>query len=183
MIPFREKIGKPKISETTQSSMSSMVDSVGPKSVSPKAQLKPIAPLQPKPIPENNKSKVGAVDTGFFTTVASNSMPRIRNNDGAATIAAKQFSFINRIEEKRKIQRKMDLNFSKEKEDEERKLQENILKSLESSNDSVGSDKFKVIKPKQNKTSKIAPSGGKKLSTKVKAAAMLEGGAAIGIGA
>jgi murein DD-endopeptidase MepM/ murein hydrolase activator NlpD len=183
MIPQRDKIGKPKISESTQSSMSSMVDSVSPKNVSAKDQVKPVAPLQPKPIPESNKTKVGNVDTGFYTTVASSSMPRIRNNDGAATIVAKQFSFINRVEEKRKIQRKMDLNFSRENEDEEKKLHENILKSLEVSDDKVGSDKFKIIKPKQNKTSKIAPSGGKKFSTKIKAAAMLGGAAAVGVGA
>lgn len=183
MIPQRDKIGKPKISESTQASMSSMVDSVSPKSVSPKDQAKPIAPLQPKPIPERNKTKVGNVDTGFYTTVASNSMPRIRNNDGAATIAAKQFSFINRVEEKRKIQRNMDLNFSKETEDEEKKLHEDILKSLETSDDKVESDKFKVLKSKQNKTSRITPSGGKKFSTKIKASAMLGGAAAVGVGA
>lgn len=183
MIPQRDKIGKPKISESTQSSMSSMVDSVSPKNVSPKAQIRPVAPLQPKPIPENNKTKVGNVDTGFYTTVASSSMPRIRNNDGAATIAAKQFSFINRIEERKRLQRKMDLNFSKETEDEEKKLHEDILKSLEVSDDKIESDKFKTSKTEKGKSSKISPSGGKKFSTKLKASAMLGGGAAIGIGA
>ena len=141
----RPKIGRPDISESMQTTASGMMNKFDPFKMA--KNLSGDSMNMPNFFGENSKSdkskmsgidvstKVGTVDTGFYTTIASGSFQKLKVGDGAATIAAKQFNLINRIQEKEKVKREIKEDLKQgEKEKEEfktpKKSKKNIIKNI-----------------------------------------------------
>ena len=82
-----------KLGDATSSSMSSYTDKMVPKEEKPK------------------ETKVGSVNTAFFSTVASGSSEKMRVGDGLASIATKYLSLVKKIDEDKKLKSDNNENF------------------------------------------------------------------------
>jgi muramidase (phage lysozyme) len=131
--------------------------------------------------PAINKLKLGKVDTGLYTTVSSGTFQRIRPGDGAATIATKQYSLFEKINIDNKKKLELQNDFEKEKQEETKRMYEDLLKNDKSDVGESKKEYKKITKEETPRIPKISKvSSFKKPKINLKRTALVTGGVVAG---
>jgi hypothetical protein len=166
MIPKLESIGRPSISESIQEMVSGMMGKFSPMNLA-----KGLINRNPdkneinekesdKLTPLENNTKIGKVDTGLFTTIASGTFQKVRVSDGAATVATKYYSLFDKKEKDNKLKFELESDFEKEKTEETKRKFDESLKEIDSIS-SKSTSGGKPSSPSGSGISSKSTSGGK----------------------
>lgn len=79
-----------------------------------------------------NGNKIGQLDTALYSTVSEGQKPKMRKGDGVTDVLAKLYNLIKNDYTEENKRRKLDKNFSKEKEKSRKKRHKELLKVLTS---------------------------------------------------
>ena len=74
--------------------------------------------------------KIGNIDTAFYTTTASTRAINIKRGDSIADISSKILALIDKTYQEKKLQRELARNFEKEKQEEEKRRHEKLIKEI-----------------------------------------------------
>lgn len=202
MIATENKV-KPTLSDSTKSSMGNLVAKfnpakmsdgmIGAKTLSTPSLIPTLAGERTLPQSVEKNSKIGNVDTDFYTNASSG-----MKKDNPTSIVLKTVSFLQKIEEDRTTKKEINKNFEEESLKEEQRYYEDILKSMKESLGVETKEEKQKTEEKSNinipdipgsggasgkkgsPTSKRVP-GGK--PSKLKTAAIVGGGIAAGAAA
>jgi hypothetical protein len=138
--------GVSKLGESTTSSMSSYTDKMVPKEQKPK------------------ETKVGSVNTAFFSTIVSGSSEKMRVGDKLATIAAKYLNLVKKIDQTKKLRSNNDENLERKSYLEEKKKYQSITDAISGSTNTISSTtkikRIRTTSKKSNAVKKTAIIGG-----------------------
>jgi len=74
--------------------------------------------------------KIGNIDTAFYNTTSSNRVMPIKKGDNIADVSTKLVALFNRIYEEKKLQKELAKNFELEKQQEEKRRHEKLIKEI-----------------------------------------------------
>jgi len=104
--------------------------------------------------------KIGNIDTAFYTKTASTRVMNIKRGDSIADVSSKILALIDKTYQEKKLKRELARNFEKEKQEEEKRRHEKLIKEI------YKSKGMKV--PKKSSTSKTQDKLDKGILDKIK---------------
>ena len=116
---MKEKFSSDNLGKAFKKTPSSSVTVKKPQDSSVVSEKKPAQP------------KVGSVDAGLYTTIASIKISKLRKGDSVATVATKIYAILKNDIEERKQKSELVRNFGDEKLDNERRRHKELLDAIE----------------------------------------------------
>ena len=101
-------------------------------------------------------TKVGKVDTAFFTTVREGQRGSLQKGDNVATVAARLVNLLKTFYEKETLQRQLLHNFDEENEFEDQRRHEDLLKEIKDVKEKkLTKEEIQKLKSQQNQKEKM----------------------------